>query len=71
MSLKQPAWRLNLERELALCSDAAVSLQQSDGGADSSSESASLLALVRRLNNAQLTGSAPTPTLAPAAQGTG
>ena len=67
VSLKQPLWRLNLERELALCSDVAVSLQQSDSS--SSSESGHLLALVRRLNNAQLSGSSP--TLTRAAQGTG
>ena len=62
VSLMQPGWRLNLERELALCSDVPVSLQRGAVDApEQTTEAGYLMALVRRLNGAAGGSAQPQP----------
>ena len=47
VSLMHPGWRVNLERELALCSDVPVSLLPQQGDI---TDAAYLMSIVRRIN---------------------
>ena len=47
-----PGWRVNLERELALCSDVPVSLLQQPDETAVATDAAYLMSIVRRINGA-------------------